>query len=97
MGIKGSKTKGSKIGRARWILGICAAIGWWGVLYPEFTLVEDTYRIVVYDESTDELRIVEPDAYQGDSVYYEMLEAAPEQIVYKSKLLEEARRLFRKE
>ena len=33
------------------IMAICAAIGWWGALYPQFTLVEGTYNIVYEDDS----------------------------------------------
>lgn len=34
------------------MLTFCALWGWWGMLYPEFTLTEDTYR-VVYEETED--------------------------------------------
>lgn len=27
-------------------LGVCAAFGWWGALYPQLTLTPDTYRLV---------------------------------------------------
>lgn len=83
-------------GTFRLIVGICAALGWWGILYPELTMVSDTYRIVIYDENTDEMRIVEPGEYKGDSIYYEILEADQDQIIYKSKLLEEMRKKFSK-
>lgn len=29
---------------------ICAALGWWGILYPELTLTSDTYRVICEDE-----------------------------------------------
>ena len=31
------------------VMTLCALWGWWGMLYPEFTLTQDTYR-VVYEE-----------------------------------------------
>ena len=33
------------------LLTLCALWGWWGMLYPEFTLTEDTYRIVYEEEA----------------------------------------------
>lgn len=30
----------------RLVLGICAALGWWGALFPEFTLSPDTCRVI---------------------------------------------------
>lgn len=33
------------------LMTFCALWGWWGMLYPEFTLTEDTYR-VVYDDAS---------------------------------------------
>lgn len=32
------------------LLTICAAIGWWGALYPQFTLTRDTCRVVTCQE-----------------------------------------------
>ena len=32
------------------LLTICAAIGWWGALYPQFTLTRDTCRVVTCKE-----------------------------------------------
>lgn len=31
------------------LLTLCAALGWWGVLYPQLTMTPDTYRIVSED------------------------------------------------
>ena len=30
----------------RIVLCICAALGWWGFVYPELALTPDTYRVV---------------------------------------------------
>ena len=27
-------------------IGLCAALGWWGLLYPELVLTPDTVRVV---------------------------------------------------
>ncbi len=66
---------------------ICAALGWWGALYPELTMTYDTYCIV--DEKGCRQSEEKDGALdRGAQVYWDILEAGPEQIQYRSKLLE---------
>lgn len=77
-----------KLAGIRAVLSICAAIGWWGFLYPELTMTPDTYEIVW-----------EEDAEQRDSdeeIYRRILEADESQIRYKSRLLEQLEALIKK-
>jgi hypothetical protein len=60
------------------VLGICAALGWWGIFYPELTLTPDTYEIVGGDG------IESP---YGADLYYDILGAGKNRIYFKSKLI----------
>lgn len=69
---------------------ICAALGWWGVLYPELTLTPDTYVIVGEETAGGEAvqkseKVVEWD-FTSD-IYEKLLEAEAGQIQFKSRLL----------
>lgn len=69
------------------ILALCAAIGWWGALYPEFTLVEGTYRIVCEDEvAKAEENMIESEL-DSSRLYWSILDADCSQIRLRSKLL----------
>ena len=68
-----------------------ACYGWWGVIYPELTMLPSTYEIV-YEEQAEETKTVQKDAevveWNSDSqIYWKILEADPEQIHFKSRLL----------
>ncbi len=65
-----------------WIL---MALGWWGVLYPELSLLEDgTYRIIYVDEKGENLE----EKLSATELYYKLLKAEPDKIKVKSKVLE---------
>ena len=75
---------------------ICAAFGWWGVLYPELVLTADTCRI--YSEQDNEN--TERDAmsrsdltWQDDlavqDIYWNLLKAGKGEIRFRSRLLTE--------
>lgn len=68
-----------KIKKGIWLL---VAFGWWGVLYPELCLMEDTYRIVYEDSQEAEEEL------SASELYYKLLSSEPEQIKIKSKLWE---------
>ena len=53
------------------MLTLCALWGWWGMLYPEFTLTEDTYRVVYEEDAAVPSK-------SGESVWTENEEAAEE-------------------
>ncbi len=67
--------------------GICAALGWWGVLYPELTMTPDTYKIICEDSREDCQETAEWD-FDSD-VYQKLLEADLSQITFRSRLLVE--------
>ena len=70
----------------RIIMGICAALGWWGVLYPELAMTPDTYRII----DTEEGKSAEVRKWSFDSeIYWEILNADSDYISFKSRFLEE--------
>lgn len=75
--------------KALWTVCVCcAAFGWWGVLYPQFALNEDTYCIVSQDgtvQSEDSAAKWE----SGDTIYMEILNADSSRIRFRSKLLKE--------
>ncbi len=60
------------------MLVVCAALGWWGVLYPQFTLNKDTC-IVVSEEAED--------CMDGGELYRRLLSADRRQVRIKSRFL----------
>ncbi|MBD5477873.1 MAG: hypothetical protein HDR14_01065 [Lachnospiraceae bacterium] len=73
-------------------LVILAALGFFGLLYPEFSIYEDTCRIVYSVEGGEEALTVP----EGSELYYSLLSAEPEEIKIKSRLLEWLSRYFNK-
>lgn len=77
----------------RAMAAVIACYGWWGVIYPELTMVPSTYEIVCEEEEkTSETASVQKSAevveWNSDSqIYWKILEAGPEQIRFKSRLL----------
>lgn len=79
------------------VLAICAAMGWWGVLYPQFTLLESTYEIVYENETETEtaetyesLSEAETESgFGGSELYWKILDADCSRIRFKSRLLTE--------
>lgn len=70
----------------RIIVSMCAALGWWGLLYPELALTPDTVNISVEDdEGSLELLPAEWD-YPG-KLYLSLLNAQEGQITFRSRLL----------
>ncbi len=67
-------------------LGIIAALGWWGLLYPELTLTPNTVK-VVYDGQQDEAEAQSPGQSPDGSLYRDILNAPPGKITFRSKLL----------
>lgn len=71
----------------RIFLCVCAALGWWGILYPELTLTPDTY--VVIDEDGAVHRAQDMVEWNVDSDIYRILLESEGRIHFKSKLLEQ--------
>lgn len=67
-------------------LSICAALGWWGLLYPELTLTPDTVK-VVYEDSQAETPAQQQVWSFDNSLYWDILNAAPGKITFRSRLL----------
>ena len=63
---------------------VCALLCWWGVLYPQFTLLEGTY-CVTQKQGVPEAEKLQEDPY---ALYRDMMEADGEHIQIKSRLLE---------
>lgn len=70
----------------RVVFGICAAFGWWGLLYPELTMTPDTYVVVCEDGTVQkEQNMIEWDF--DDDIYWTLLSEDSSRIRFKSKLL----------
>ena len=78
------------------VSAVCLAFyGWWGVIYPELSLLPSTYE-VVYDDTASgnpDRQTVQnsPEVIKwnfDNRICRKLLEAPPEQIRYKSRLLE---------
>lgn len=84
-----------KLAGIRAVVGICAAMGWWGFLYPELTMTADTYEIVRVEEVADaEDHMIEWDS--DEDIYKMILEAEEGQIRYRSRFLMQLESVFRK-
>lgn len=69
-----------------------ACYGWWGVIYPELTMLPSTYEIVYDEQETEESDTVQtgPEVVEWNSdsqIYWKILETDPEKIRFKSRLL----------
>lgn len=67
-------------------LSVCAAFGWWGMLYPQLAMTPDTYRVVREDGTVQEASEVIEWDFEG-SVYLKILDAAPGQVRFRSGIL----------
>lgn len=72
----------------RIITVVCAALGWWGLLYPGLTLTPDTVRVVCEDENDEE---IPPERRWSldDGLYLELLGTDRDNIRFRSRLLTE--------
>lgn len=66
------------------LLCICAAFGWWGVLYPELVLTADTYRI--YMDGEQETQEEQKCPVEQD-IYWSLLKADRDEIRFRSRFL----------
>lgn len=70
----------------RILITLCAAYGWWGVLYPEFTMTPDTYRVVYETDTVQEGEEV-LEYNLDDDIYKTILKSDRSRIRFRSKLL----------
>lgn len=74
--------------KLRAVMTLCAALGWWGLLYPEFVLTPETIHI--YQEDSDgTLTPLEHKQLDCRELYYNLLNADRKDITFRSKLLED--------
>ena len=66
------------------LMTLCALWGWWGMLYPEFTLTADTY-CVVYEEDAETAG--NEQGVSARELYQKLLQASKGQVRFRSKLL----------
>lgn len=72
--------------KLRAVITMCAALGWWGLLYPELVLTPDTVKIYEKDEAGT-LTLLPSEWCTNRDLYQKLLTAEPEQITFRSKLL----------
>ena len=70
----------------RVVLSMCAALGWWGFLYPQLAFTPDTVTIKAEDKDGS-LRDVETGWDFDASLYRELLGIGPDKIILRSRLL----------
>lgn len=77
------------------LLAGCAALGWWGALYPQFTLLRGTYDIVREEDELCGDEAVQPEENVIESeldsaqLYWDILEADCSRIRFRSRLFME--------
>lgn len=66
--------------------GICAVLGWWGLLYPQLALTPDTVTVI---PSTDDGKFEEqsPQWDFDGSLYLDLLNAGPDKITFRLKII----------
>ena len=75
--------------------GLCAALGWWGLLYPELALTPDTVKVSAEDEA-DGSTVSNQEWSFDSTLYIDLLDADWDQITIRSRLLTELKGLFQK-
>jgi len=74
--------------KLRAAMTICAAFGWWGLLYPEFVLTPETVQ--VYEKGSELLpTATEHSRFNCRELYGKLLSADREDITFRSKLWED--------
>lgn len=66
--------------------GMCAALGWWGLLYPELALTPDTVSIQTQAQDGS-LQKRQPEWTFDGEWYQTLLNAAPGSVKLRSRLL----------
>lgn len=89
------KFSGKYFGKIRILLCVCAAFGWWGILYPELAMTPDTYRVVAEDQAGQEMLTQEEWDFDSN-IYWEILRADRSQVRFRSRLLDDIGALFQK-
>ena len=74
--------------------GLCAALGWWGLLYPQLALTPDTVKVSAQD-SDGSLSAREQEWGFESGLYLDLLNADRDQITIRSRLLTELQEFFK--
>lgn len=69
----------------RIVISLCAALGWWGLFYPELALTPDTVVLRLNDDG-EVIRELSPEWNFDSTLYRDLLNAGPERISFRSKL-----------
>lgn len=97
----------SRINRIKRILAAvltgCAMLGWWGAIYPQFTLLPGTYQVA--EEATETCDVREDSAPKeaarpaedASALYWQIMSADRQHIRVKSRIWEEWKALRRAE
>ena len=73
--------------------GICAALGWWGLLYPQLALTPDTVSVISETEDGGfEEQSIKWD-FDG-SLYLDLLNAGPDKITFRFKFFKDLNSLM---
>ena len=73
--------------------GICAALGWWGLLYPQLALTPDTVAVIPSTEGES----LEEQSLKWDfdgSLYLDLLNAGPDKITFSFKICKDLNSLL---
>jgi len=70
----------------RIIVGMCATLGWWGLIYPELVLTPNTVKVV--SEADGEEKDAAGEQELDSELFWELMEAERGSIRVRSRLLE---------
>ena len=73
--------------------GICAVLGWWGLLYPQLALTPDTVAVVPSAENGN----FDEQSLKWDfdgSLYLDLLSAGPDKIIFRFKIFKDLNSLL---
>ena len=69
----------------RIMICLCAALGWWGLIYPELALTPDTVVLRLSDNG-EVIREPQQEWNFDSTLYRDLLNAGPERISCRSKI-----------
>ena len=73
--------------------GLCAVLGWWGLLYPQLVLTPDTVSVIsATEDGSFEEQSIKWD-FDG-SLYLDLLNAGPDRITFRFKIFKDLNSLL---
>lgn len=73
--------------------GICAVLGWWGLLYPQLALTPDTVAVIPSKEDRN-FEEQSPEWDFDGSLYLDLLNAGPDNIMFRFKIFKDLNSLL---